>query len=67
MFPGKERAIIYDMIVKPSTGKIYPEIKEIEQKIFEKEFERYEEIAKVALNNVEALETVFKIRSNGGI
>lgn len=66
-FPGKEKATIYDMIVKPSSGRAYPEIKEIEEKIFNKELERYEEIAKVALNNIEALNKVFKIRNNGVI
>ena len=61
-FPGKNKALIYDMVVKPNM-KVDPELKEIEKKIFEKEFDRYEEIANVAINNIEALDTIYKIRS----
>lgn len=63
-FPGKEKATIYDLIVGASSNKAHSKLGEIEKKICDKEFERYEEIAKVALNNVEALDYIFKIQCN---
>jgi len=63
-FHDKEEALIYDMIVSPAIGKLSPELKEIESKIFEKEFERYEEIAEAAINNAEAFNIIFKIKNN---
>jgi len=54
-YPGKNEATVYDIIVKPSLGKIPPELKKIEERIFKKELLRYREIAKIAMNNAAAL------------
>ena len=59
---GKEEAIIHDIIVVPSFNKLFPELRAIEWKIFEKEIERYEEIAINAINNAEALEIIYNIK-----
>jgi len=54
-YPNKREAFIYDMIVAPSLEHLPPEIKKLEQEIFQKEIKRCQYIAELALNNVEAL------------
>jgi len=51
------------MVVAPASKKADPQVREIENRVFDKEFERYEDIAKVAINNIQALDTIFKIRN----
>lgn len=60
-YPGKKEAKIYDLIVKPS-GNIKTDFKEIEEKIFEKELNRYHEIAKNAINRADAMEKITDMR-----
>jgi len=60
-YPGKEEAIIYDMIVVPSYKNTFLEFEEIEMRILNKELKRYEEIAKIAINNIEALKIIYNI------
>ncbi len=60
--PGKAEANIFDLIVAPSIDQLPPELKEIEVRIFNKEFIRAEEIAKHAINNAEALEELYTIK-----
>jgi superfamily II DNA or RNA helicase len=60
--PGKNEATIYDILVVPSFGNMSPELREIERKIFEKELDRYEEIARTAINNAEALSLIYEIQ-----
>jgi len=57
-YPGKNEATIYDIIVLPPFGDVPPELKEIERRIIRKELQRYEEIARAAINNAEALATI---------
>jgi len=61
-YPGKNEAIIYDIVVIPSFSDLPPELKDIERKIFEKEIKRYEEIAQIAINNAEALKVIYDIK-----
>jgi len=61
-YPGKEEAIIYDIIVVPSFNKLFPEFRDIEWNIFKKEIERYEYIAMNSINNAEALELIYNIK-----
>jgi superfamily II DNA or RNA helicase len=61
-YPGKEEAIIYDIIVVPSFNKLVPEFRAIEWNIFKKEIERYEYIAMNSINNAEALELIYNIK-----
>ncbi|NPV51684.1 MAG: DEAD/DEAH box helicase family protein [Candidatus Methanofastidiosum sp.] len=58
-FSNKKRALIYDLFVLPNLKKFPSEFKNLERRIFEKEFERYEEIASIAINNAEALEMIY--------
>lgn len=60
-YPNKNKASIYDLVVTPSLNKLSPEEKEIEKKIFEKELARCEEIGKIAINNVEAVNKIFSV------
>jgi superfamily II DNA or RNA helicase len=62
-YPNKDLALIYDIVVVPSISKIPLDMRELETKIFNKELARYEEIAKNALNNVDALAEVYKLKS----
>ena len=63
-FPSKNEAVIYDTIVVPSFkyNQVPKEMRELENKIFEKELQRYEEIAKLAINNVEALMKIYNLK-----
>lgn len=53
--PGKKEATIYDIVALPPLGDVPPELKDIESGIIRRELQRYEEIARVAINNAEAL------------
>lgn len=61
-YPDKEVATIYDLVVVPSFNNLPKELRTFEYSIYKKELERYEEIAKIAINNAEALEMIYKIR-----
>ena len=58
-YPGKDEASIYDLIVVPSKRDLPKEMLELEKIIFEKQLERCEYIAKLAINNSEALRELF--------
>lgn len=62
-YPGKKLATIHDIVVVPSKSKIPSELKELELKIFNNEIKRYEEIAKNAINNSEALDKIYKYKT----
>ena len=60
--PGKDFAIIYDLIVFPSLGNKLPdELIEIEKKILAKELIRYEEFIKISLNVIECIKKLQEI------
>ncbi|MBU4535282.1 MAG: DEAD/DEAH box helicase family protein [Euryarchaeota archaeon] len=61
-YEGKNEAVIYDIIVVPSMSKLPSYIKDVEMKIFEKEMERCEQIAKIAINNAKALRILYDLR-----
>lgn len=56
--PNKNRAIIYDLIVVPNVKKGY--LGDIEKKIMDKEFQRFREFARTAINSAECLEKLQK-------
>jgi superfamily II DNA or RNA helicase len=62
-YPDKNEAVIYDIVVVPSFDKLPLEFIDIERRIFEKELLRCEEIAKIALNNSEALTLIYNIKN----
>ena len=51
-YPGKNKADIYDLIIKPNFNKISNH-KDLEKRIYEKELERFEMIADAASNGFE--------------
>mgnify|MGYP000890155711 CR=1 FL=1 len=57
-YEGKTESSIIDIIVMPSLKDVPSEIRGIEKNIIKKEFFRYEEIAKNAMNNVEAFSLI---------
>lgn len=62
--PGKDKAIIYDIIVVPTiSGKINSDCYELEAKIMRGELKRYTEFAKSAINSGEAYAKVIGIAS----
>jgi superfamily II DNA or RNA helicase len=60
---GKKEAAIYDVIVIPSFKELPPELRKIEWIVFKKELSRYYEIAKIAINKVEAMALIFNIKN----
>jgi superfamily II DNA or RNA helicase len=59
-YPGKDNAIIYDIIVVPPISMIC-EVSELEKKILIKEMMRYKEFAYNATNRHQCLEAIGKI------
>lgn len=55
---GKEKAIVYDVIVAPSVGKASADVQELETRILLGELKRYREFARIALNSAECLGTI---------
>ncbi len=51
-YPGKNKADIYDLIIKPNFNKISNH-EDLEKRIYEKELERFEMIADAASNGFE--------------
>lgn len=66
-FEGKEKAMIYDIIAIPPLKRIPSQIKDFERDIFNKEGFRYEEIARTATNNIEALKLIFEVKKRFGV
>lgn len=61
-YPGKTKAIVYDVAALPSVSALSKELKEIELKILRAEFLRCEEIAQIADNNAEALKNIYDVK-----
>ncbi len=57
---GKEKAIIYDVIVEPSFYGSNPELDNIERKIFRKEMVRISEISENATNRLDVIDAVYE-------
>ena len=63
-YPGKEKAVIYDFIIKPSVKlKLSDDIALIEKRIFAKEISRFEEFSDVADNSLECLNKVYELEN----
>lgn len=61
-FPGKEKAIIYDIIIVPSLyGVVEHNLLNLERRIFYKELIRYKEFSGIAINNLECLNKIYEI------
>lgn len=61
---GKEKAIIYDILVKPTKKHRFSDehLAEIEKIIFQKELKRYEEFAEIANNSLECLNIIYNVQ-----
>ena len=62
-FPGKDKAVIYDLIVIPPKSIVHDELFELERKIIEKELMRYKEFAKSSINYFECLNLIEEIEN----
>lgn len=62
-YPGKTQATIHDIVVAPSMGVLSPEVREVENAVFDRELERYEYIARAAKNTAQALRLIYDVRS----
>lgn len=61
-FPGKEKAVIYDIIVVPLIDKGIPEeIVDIEKKFLSRELIRYKEFSNVAINKLDCIRKLIEI------
>jgi len=65
-YPGKQKAVIYDMIVIPDFGSDRDTF-ESEKKIVESQFRRIEEFVKDSLNSSEISRNLFKVKLKYGI
>lgn len=62
--PGKTKANIYDMILKPDLSVFRDEkMLECEARIFEKEMIRVEDLSRNSLNNVKVLNLLYRIKA----
>jgi superfamily II DNA or RNA helicase len=60
--PGKEKATIHDLIIKPSLDLFYDEtLIEMEKRIFKKEMDRVLELSENAINNTTIINMVYNI------
>jgi len=67
-FPGKDKAVIHDIIVLPRLHKLRnQELLDLEKKIIAKELKRYREIAYVALNTVSCMKKIESIERKYGV
>lgn len=57
--PGKDKAEIYDLIIKPNSNK-KSNYKELEKRIYQKELERFEMIADAAANGFDIYDTFYE-------
>ena len=55
---NKKEAVIYDFLVVPQRKTLSDEERLVENKIFEKEYERFIKIAQTAINSVTAVQTI---------
>lgn len=62
-YKGKKEATIYDFIIIPSFDQLPMELMKIEWNIFNKELARCEEIAKIAINSIQALNSIYEIKN----
>jgi superfamily II DNA or RNA helicase len=67
-YPGKEFAVIYDIIVEPTIRTSMPlELRELERKMISKELSRYRDFANSASNSEECLAIMENIESMYGV
>ena len=66
--PGKDQAIIHDIIVEPTIkSETSQELRDLEKKIIAKELARYRDFARVAKNSEECLRIMENIESIYGV
>lgn len=67
-FPGKENAVIHDIIVEPIVSQTTPrELKDLEKKIISKELARYRDFASSAQNASECLKMMKDVEKKYGV
>jgi len=64
--PGKREATIHDIIVLPPLADLPEELRKLERGIVQREAQRYEEIARCAMNNAQALSLIAEAISPWG-
>ncbi|MDO9044563.1 MAG: DEAD/DEAH box helicase family protein [Methanobacteriaceae archaeon] len=65
--PGKEKAIIYDLIVIPQPDLEDYEYKKVERKLIQKEIDRYREFASTAINHEDCLNVITELEKKLGV
>jgi len=61
-FPGKDKAVIYDVIVLPPPNSgLSATLVKLERKILMKEFQRYQEFSHVAMNVLECIRKIHEV------
>ena len=65
--PGKEKAIIYDLIVIPQPDLEDYEYKKVERELIQKEIDRYREFAATAINHEDCLNVITELEKKLGV
>jgi superfamily II DNA or RNA helicase len=67
-YPGKRKAIIFDLIVIPAIRNLHvKELFDLEKRILEKEMIRYNEFADAADNRLECIEKIVALYTKLGV
>ncbi|MDZ4171227.1 MAG: DEAD/DEAH box helicase family protein, partial [Methanobacteriaceae archaeon] len=65
--PGKDKAIIYDLIVIPQPNLEDYEYKKVERELIQKEIDRYREFASAAINHKDCLNVINELKKKLGV
>ena len=57
---GKDKAVLYDVIVEPSFNGVNIDLEKIERKIFRKEMDRINELSDNAINRLDVIDSVYE-------
>ncbi len=66
-YPGKDQAVIYDIIVEPVVSSMPRELGDLERKIIAKELARYRDFATTAQNSEECMKIMQNIETMYGV
>jgi superfamily II DNA or RNA helicase len=66
-YPGKDQAVIHDIIVEPVVSSMPQELGDLEKKIIGKELARYRDFAKNAQNSEECMKIMQNIEAIYGV
>lgn len=61
-YQDKDKGVIYDLVVVPLFSRVAEDLRDWEEKIFEKELRRYEEIVDISENKFENIKLLYELK-----